>query len=115
MLGACVLEHGSALYVSVFGQTVVDIGGGVQADPAVPVFVVVPLGELVHEISCLTQRLESFWEGWSVFEGVEQCFGIRIVVRDPWPRVASGDLQIGEQRGHGCAGDRKSKRLNSSH
>lgn len=51
MLGACIFEHGSALYGFVFGQPVVDIGWGVQSDSTVAMFVVVPLGELVHEIS----------------------------------------------------------------
>ena len=37
----------------VVGQTEVHIGGCVQTDAAVTMLVVVPLGEQVHEISCL--------------------------------------------------------------
>jgi hypothetical protein len=48
-------EHGAPVGGLGGCQAEVDVGGRVQADADVSMFVVVPLGELVHEFPCLRQ------------------------------------------------------------
>ena len=50
------------------GEAVVDIGGGVQADAAVVVLVVVGLHELVHEVPGVLDRAESLREDRGVLQ-----------------------------------------------
>jgi hypothetical protein len=47
-----------AALVDVVGKAVVDVGGGVQADPRVVVLVVVVLDELIQESACVLQDSE---------------------------------------------------------
>ena len=43
-----------------------------------------------------------------VLQRLEQRLRVRVVVRHPWPRMRPGNLEIGEQRGDGLAGHRRS-------
>lgn len=51
--GTSVGEHGTSFGGFIGGQPVVNICRGVQSDAGVTMLVVVPLGEDVHELSCL--------------------------------------------------------------
>jgi hypothetical protein len=72
------------------GEPVVDVGGGVQADPGVVVGVVVPVHELGDEVAGLAQAGDPVGEGRGVLQGLEPGLGVGVVVGDPgreWERV----------------------------
>jgi hypothetical protein len=63
------------------GAAVVDVGGGVQPDPGVPVLVVVPAEEALAERPGVLDAAEFLREVGPVLEGLEPGFGERVVVR----------------------------------
>jgi hypothetical protein len=50
----------------------VHVGGGVQAYAGMAMFVVVPMDERVHELSCVADGPEPLRERRAVLEGLEQ-------------------------------------------
>ena len=69
-------------------MSVVDVGGGVQAEAAVAVVVVVPGEELLAVGSGGLDRGEAAGEAGPVLEGLELGFGVGVVVADV--RAGSG-------------------------
>ena len=59
-------------------QAVMDVGGTVQANPGVPVFVVVPLHKIGQEASRIGQGAEAFREGRGVLQGLEPGLASRL-------------------------------------
>ena len=70
------------------GAAVVDVGGGVQAEPAVAVLVVVPGEEVLAVRPGGLDRGEPGGEGRPVLQGLELRLGVRVVVGDV--RAGSG-------------------------
>ena len=64
------------------GSAVVDGLGGVQADSGVAVLGVVVGKEQVAELACLAEAGEFPGECGAAFQGLEMCFGVRVVVGD---------------------------------
>jgi hypothetical protein len=62
------------------GPAVVNVGGGVQAEAAVAVLVVVPGEEVLAVRSCCLDRVEAAGEARPVLEGLELAFRERVVV-----------------------------------
>ena len=73
------------------GVAVVDVGGGVQAEPAVAVVVVVPGEEFLAVRPGGLDRGESRGKRRPVFQGLELRFGVRVVVGDVRAGVGLGD------------------------
>ena len=65
-----------------WGAAVVDVGGGVQAEPAVAVLVVVPAEEFLAVRPGGLDRGEAGRESRPVLQGLELRFGVGIVVAD---------------------------------
>jgi len=76
------------------GASVVDVGGGVQAEPAVAVLVVVP-GE---EVLAVRPGGLDGREARPVLQRLELRLGVRGVVGDVRAGVGLGDAQVGQQR-----------------
>ena len=53
--GTGVGEHGASVGGFVGSQPVAHVGGGMQSDAGVTMFVVVPVGEEFHELPCITE------------------------------------------------------------
>ena len=86
----------------------VDISGGVQAEPAVVVLVVVPGEEFLAVCPGGLDRGEPGGEAGPVLEGLELRLGVRVVVGHVRAAVGLGDAEVGEQQrdrlgGHGAA------------
>jgi hypothetical protein len=61
------------------GAAVVNVGGGVQAEPAVTMLIVVPGEEVLAVRSCCFDRVEAAGEAGPVFQGLELRLRVRIV------------------------------------
>ena len=87
----------SALRQNAFGLAVVTLARRDVAQGAVPVLIVVPLGELLDPVLCLGQRGEAVGgESRPVLQCLEGRLGEGVVVADPWPAVRRGDAQVVE-------------------
>ena len=73
-------EHGGPLLADGVGVPVVDVGGGVHADPGVAVGVVVPGEEPDQERAGVFEAAEPVGELGSVLQGLEMGFGVGVVV-----------------------------------
>jgi hypothetical protein len=98
-------QDAGALGLDGCGVAVVDVSGGVQAEPAVAVLVVIPAEEALAVRTGVLERGEPGGKIWPVFQGLELCFGIRVAVAHMRAGVRLGDTEIGEQqsgrlRGH---------------
>jgi len=91
------VQGGGALGADLTGGAVVDRGGGVQADAAVPVLVVVVGEERLAERSGVGQGPEAAGEGRAVLQRLELGFAERVVVGHVRPAVAAGDSEVDEQ------------------
>jgi len=100
------VEHRGAFVADGLGQAVVDIGWGVQAEPAVAVVFVVPAEEPLAVQPSGLDRGELLREVGPVFERLELRLGVRVVVGDMWSRVGLGDAEIGEQERDRLGGHR---------
>jgi hypothetical protein len=88
------------------GPAVVNVGGGVQAKPAVPVLVVVPGKEFLAVRPGGFDRGEPCGEARPVFQRLELGLGVRVVVADVRAAVGLGDAEVGEQQRHRLGGHR---------
>src|SRR5271170_13084 len=88
------------------GSAVVNVGGGVQAEAAVAVLVVVPGEEVLAVRSCCLDRVEAAGEVRPVLEGLELAFRERVVVADVRAAVGLGDSEVGQQQRDRLGGHR---------
>lgn len=79
---------------------VVDVGGGVEAEGAVVVDVVVVPEEGVGEGLGVGQAAEAVGEAGAVLERLELGFAVGVVVRLAGPGMAAGHAEIGEELDH---------------
>ena len=88
------------------GVAVVDVGGGVQAEPAVMMVVVVPGKEFLAVRPGRLDRGEPGREARPVFQGLELRLGVRVVIGDVRAGVGLGDPEVGQQQRDrlGCHG-----------
>ena len=82
-----------------------DIGRSEEVQALVVMGVVIPIEEVDAPTTTVACILEAAWIVGLVFERMEVRFRERIVVRHPWPRVASVDAELCKQlrkpvRGH---------------
>ena len=75
-----------------------DVGGGVQAEPAVTVLVVVPAEKVLAVRPGGLDRGEPGGERRPVLQRLELRLGVRVVVGDVRAGVGLGDAQVGEQQ-----------------
>ena len=66
-----VIEHAGALVADGLGGAVVDVGGGVQAQGAVPMLIVLPKAKDLALLPCCLDRGEVAREAGPVFLGLE--------------------------------------------
>ena len=78
-------EDGGPGGLDICGPAVVDVGGGVQAEPAVTVLVVVPAEEVLAVGPGGLDGGEAAGEAGPVFQGLELGFGVGVVVADVRP------------------------------
>ena len=80
-------------------STVVHRVGRHQRDPRVTMLRVVPAEKLLAMCTCIFDRAEAGRKVWPVLQGFEVRLGVRIVIRDVWPAVSFGDVEIDEKLG----------------
>src|SRR5450755_2263773 len=85
---------------------VVDVGGGVQAEAAVAVLVVVPGEEVPAVCPGGLDGAEPGGEPGPVFQGLELRLRIGVVVAHVRAGVGLGDAEVGEQQCDGLGGHR---------
>ena len=88
----------------------VDGGGGMPADPGMPVDVVVLVEEFGAELFGVLQRLEVVGEIGQVFQGPVLRFRERVVIGHVWSGMGAGDTQVGEQHRHRFGGHRSDRK-----
>src|ERR1039458_817580 len=93
------IERDGALLGERRSGAIVDGGWGHQSDPAMAVFVVVPVEEVLAVSASVLDRAEAIWEVGSVLQGFELRLGVRIVIRDVRAAVGLGNLEVDEKRG----------------
>ncbi len=94
-------ERVSAFQGERCGAAVVDRLGGHVADTRVAVDAVVPRKERLAVGACVFKGAEAFGKVGTVFQGLEVCFGIRIVVGHVRPAMGFGDVEVEQQGGDG--------------
>src|SRR4051794_23474507 len=92
--------------MDVFGAAVVHGGRGHQAEPGVPMVMVVVLEELAAEAAGVLDAVEAGWERGPVLERFEVRFGVGVVGRGVGAVVAAGDAEIGQQKRDRLGGHR---------
>ena len=80
MGGVGALEHPGPFLPGLLGSAVVDVGGGMQAQPGVVMFVVVPGEERAAEQACGLDRVEPVGEVGPVLQGLELGLAVGVVV-----------------------------------
>ena len=83
------VEHTGAFVADDGGGAVVHVGGNVQAEPGMAVFVVVPAEEDLAVAAGGLDRVEPVWEVGPVLQRLELCFAERVVVA---PRGAGSGI-----------------------
>ena len=76
MRPVCVGEHGGALVTDGLGGAVVDVGGSVQAQPAVVMFVVIPGEEALAVPAGGLDGVEAAGEVGPILQGLELGFAV---------------------------------------
>ena len=102
----CVGEHGGALVTDGLGGAVVDVGGSVQAQPAVVMIVVIPGEEGLAVPAGGLDGVEAAGEVGPVLQGLELGFAERVVVGCVRTAVRLGDAEVSEQERHRLGGHR---------
>ena len=87
MCGVGGVKHACALVPDCLGQAVVDVGGGLQDQPGVAVFVVVPTEEVLAVSSGVFDRVKPAGEVGPVLQRCELGLAQRVVVGDMWSRM----------------------------
>ena len=77
-----------------------------QADAGVVVHVVVPVEQRLAVGARILDRAKAVREARPVFEGLELCLGVRVVVGDARSTVALADAEIGVEQREGFGGHR---------
>ena len=88
------------------GAAVVDVGGGVEAEPAVAVLVVVPGEEVLAVRPGSLDRGEPGGECRPVFQRLELRLGVRVVVGDVRAGMGLRDPEVGQQQRDRLGGHR---------
>ena len=89
-MGVCCIggvEYAGTLVADCLGQAVVDVDGGMQAQPAVAMFIVVPTEEGLAVPAGVLDRTEPAGEVGPVLQRLELGLAERVVVGDVWPRM----------------------------
>src|SRR3954447_16390456 len=88
------VEDAGALVADDLGEAVVDVSGGVKAEPGMAMLVVVPAEEVHAVRSRGFDRGESGGEVGPVLQRLELRFAERVVIRDVGPGVGLGDAEV---------------------
>jgi hypothetical protein len=81
------VEYAGPFVTDCLGEAVVDVGGGMQAQPGVAVFVVVPSEEVLAVSSGVFDRVEPAGEVGPVLQSLELGLAERVVVGDVRSRM----------------------------
>jgi hypothetical protein len=87
VFGAGGVEYAGTLVADCLGQTVVDVGGGMQAQPAVAMFIVIPTEVDLAVQSSFLDRAEPAGEVGPVLQRLELGLAERVVVGDVRSRM----------------------------
>ena len=87
MCGVGGVEYAGALIADCLGEAVVDVGGGMQAQPGVAVFIVIPTEEVLTVQSSFLDQAEPAGEVGPVLQRLKLGIAERVVVGDVRSRM----------------------------
>ena len=76
-----------------------DLFRGHERNAGMAMLVVVPVKERLAERSCVLDGAKPFRELGTIFQGLELCFRVRVVIAQIGPAVGFGDPEVGKQVG----------------
>ena len=98
------IEHELPFLKDIVGLAVVDHGWSEQADPGMPMLIVIPGEKELRMAAAILDRAKAIREIGPVLHGAKLTFRKRIIIGNVRAAVGLGDAEIRQQKGHrlGC-------------